>query len=116
MQCLWSAVCARNRLRKAWLVVDYIDEHVVFVPKTTCSVWCRVRMWCALDWYVHGRTDGWRLRARVLSSRDVAGEFDRRSVDFVHRLCADLEVVRRVCVEHVVRICAGEHGCVAGTC
>src|SRR5438445_7152564 len=38
------------------------------------------------------------------------------SVVFVLRLCADLEVVRRVCVEHVVRICAGEPGGVAGPC
>ncbi len=37
MQCLWGAVCPRNTLRKAGLFVDYIDEHVVFVPKTPCS-------------------------------------------------------------------------------
>ncbi len=36
MPCLWSAVCPRNRLRKAGLFVDYSDEHVVFVPKTAC--------------------------------------------------------------------------------
>ncbi len=55
-----------------------------------------------------------RLCAGWPESAGRCGELHRRSVDFVHRLCADLEVVRRVCVEYVVRICAGEHGGVAG--
>ncbi len=38
LQCLWSAGCPRNRLSRAGLFIDYSDEHVVFVPKTTCSV------------------------------------------------------------------------------
>ncbi len=75
-------------LRKAGLFVDYIDEHVVFVSKTTCSAWCREHRLCTVDWCVDARTEGWRLRARVLSSRDAAGEFYRWLVNFVHRSCA----------------------------
>jgi hypothetical protein len=91
MQCLCSAVCARNRLSRAELFIDYSYEHVVFVPKTTCSVWCRVRRRCALDWWVDTCTDGWRL-------------------------CAGIQVVLRVRAERLARVCADQNCSIAGAC